>query len=273
MSVIETFIPIGLGDLIYVKAMLDPVKHNFSQIKIALHKELIKVFHGNSVGYSDFLDDICKLFFTESPYILGLNSGAFRSPMQIASDYNVSLQKPELNNLLCQGDSLNLGDEYIVLTTKIRYISKNKLNEISNEFWAIINLLSKKYKIVVLGEKIVEMNQEYIYHTAESIYSIYDNIVAHIPADRLVDLTIPALGITSPNLQQVQQDCLIMSEAKLNITLGVGGNFCMATAVGNTVGYRTDNHDIFEIIYNKHYPKAVITKDWSTFIQTLREYL
>lgn len=274
MRTIETFIPIGLGDLIYVKAMLDPVKHNYDQIKISLHKELIKVFHGDSAGYGNFLDQLGQLFFSEPPYDLGSERGIFRSPMELASHYQLQLQKPNLIDLLCKGSPLELEEEYIVLTTKIRYISKDHLNAISGEFWQIINLLSQKYKIVILGERMVEMNQEYLYHSAQHIYGIYDDIIRHVPADRLLDLTVPALGITSPELEKLQQDCLIMNKAKIVITLGVGGNFCMATAVANTVGYRTDTHDIFEALYNnKTYPNLVITKDWATFTNALRQYL
>lgn len=273
MSILELAVPIGLGDLIYIKAMLDSVKFRYSQIRIMFHRGLIADFRGNNPEYHTLLDDIGKLFFSEPPYILTTSGGIFRGPMRISTDESMPLQKPELGHLLCKGTPLNLDGEYIVLTTKVRYLSKAKLNAISKELWSTINSLYNKYKIVILGERVVEMNSEYIHHTSEHIYSIYDDIINNVPASKLLDLTIPALGITTSNLQQIQQDCLIMKNAKFVMTLGVGGNFSMATAVANTIGYRADQHDIFEVIYNREYSNAIVTKDFARFISALKQYL
>jgi len=274
MSILELIVPVGLGDLIHIKAMLDPIKSNYNQIKLSFHKDLVRVFHGDNPEYYKILDEFGELFFSEPPYLLTTLSGIqLTSPMQIATNNRIMLHKPNLKHLLCKGNPLQLTDEYIVLTTKVRYLSRASFNEKAHSFWQTINLLSQKYKIVILGERVVEMNQEYIYHTAEYIYGIYDDIIHNIPSSKLIDLTIPALGINSSNLQQIQQDCLIMKNAKAVITLGVGGNFSMATAVANTIGYREDQHDIFEVIYNRNYPDAFITKNWPAFINTLNKYL
>jgi len=91
--------------------------------------------------------------------------------------------------------------------------------------------------------------------------------------NNILDLTVPALGITAPNLIQIQQDCLIMNKAKLVITIGVGGGFCMATTVSNVVGYRTDDDPIANAVFNKEYQDAVITKNWTHFINTLNKYI
>jgi hypothetical protein len=265
-------IPIGLGDLIYIRSAFDAVKHNFSQIRLSFDRNIIQSVD-RSLEYNQFLDEIGALLFSESPYILENSNHPFHEHVRIYSDFGLPLRKPELAHVLCKGNSLKLKGEYIVLTTKLRYFPRDVFNSISAGLWLILKELSQKYTIVVLGERQVEMNREYQHHTDKHIYSIYEDIKSHVPADRLLDLTIPALGICSPKLSQVQQDCLIMKEAKFVITLGVGGNFCMATAVANTIGYRVDDEPIADAIFSKKYPNADIMKNWPQFVNKLRTYL
>ena len=269
MRLFQAALHTGIGDVIMAKTQIEPVKSNFDRIEMTFSKYWLSMHDQN---YTEFLNNLWKLLFTDPVYVLTEGSFPLLSPMDFHNQ-GFPLQEPRLGHLLCNGTSLNLGSDYIVLTTKIRYLSKTQLKNISNELWQTINLLSQKYKIVILGERTVEMSTEYLIHTSEQIFSMYDDIIRNVPADKLVDLSIPALGITSPDLKQFQQDCLIMKEAKFVVTFGVGGNFCMATAVANTVGYRQDTHDIFEIIYNRVNNKNVIAKDFSKFISTLKQYL
>src|SRR5208283_5410839 len=139
--------------------------------------------------------------------------------------------KPELGHLLCKGQSLSIGD-YIVITTKVRTVPKSMFYPLSIQLWATLQKLSEKYKFVILGEREVEARKEYIkYYENNTIFGIYDQIISNIPNDRIVDLTIPSLGNTPSNLKQIQQDCLIMKEAKFVITIGNGGNLGLSGAV------------------------------------------
>jgi|SRR5579859_935428 len=271
MKALGVSIPIGLGDIIYLKGAFEKIKSQYSCIGINFNRNII-----NSIDrdpkYNTFLDDIGQLFFSEYPYKLNGNY-PFYEHILIYTNFGILPQKPELSHLLCKGNPLQLDSEYIVITTKLRYFPRGTFDSYSPILWNIVAQLTKKYKLVVLGERQVEMNQEYQHHTSQHIYSIYESIKNNVASDKLVDLTIPALGITSPTLVQIQQDCLIMNQAKFIITLGVGGNFCMATAVGNTIGYRVDEEPIADIVFNQEYPNAVVTKSWDRFIQKLKEYI
>jgi hypothetical protein len=271
MNVIGMTVAIGLGDLIYIKSSFDAVKNNYSQIKIRFNRSIIGSV-GRSLEYNQFLDDIGQLFFSQPPYVLCDEPFPYREGLRVYTDFAIKPQKPELGHLLCKGTPLNLDCPYIVMTTKLRYFERDHFNGISPQLWSSVRDLATTHKIVVLGEREVEMNGEYQVHTDKHIYSIYNDIKNNVPADRLVDLTFPALGITSPKLSQVQQDCLIMRDARLVITLGVGGNFCMATAVGNAVGYRTDDEPIADYVFRMEYPNAHITKDWNKFRHELGKY-
>ena len=272
MKTFSATIPIGLGDLIYVKAMLDPIKHEYESINLNFHRDIVSMFNKDP-SYNLFIDEIGALLFGEPPYKLSEEKYLYHRLDYIVTSHGITPHKPELANLLCSGASLDLEEPYLVLNTKVRSLSQSHLRERVLEFWDMLRALSKKYKIVILGEQVVEMSKEYQIYTSEHVYSLYPNIQENIPTDRLIDLTVPALGITSPNLQHIQQDCLIMNQAKFVINFGIGGGFCLATAVANTIGYRCDDDYVANIVFSKDYPNAIITKDWAKFIQTLGQHL
>ena len=279
MKVIQSNIPLAFGDLINIKTFLDDVKNEHDQINLTFHQPLFNI--GVNTGTPDwaekkkkwdkYLNDIGKLFFSEPPYTINLNQYPFLDAQDLVKKFRLKPRKPELSHLLCDGKSLDIG-EYIVITTKIREAPRNLLYPLFIELWGTLRQLSKKYKIVVLGERTVEMRKEYIGHS-NTIFGIYEQIIANIPSDCIIDLTVPALGETVSDLTQIRQDCLIMNEAELVVTLGVGGNFCMATAVSNMVGFRADNLWLADLVFTQEYPDCIVTKDWSRFISELEKYL
>ena len=271
VNVLKITVPIGLGDLIYTKAMLDNIKHRFSEIHINIYRDIIS-FYGIDSKYNKFIDEIGSLFFSETPYILTSENIPFYGLELLCRDNNITPVKPELKHLLCKGTPIDIGDKYIAIVTKVRYVTREHFENKKQELFKVLQELSQKYKIVILGERVVELNGGYVKY-AEGIYSIYDDIIQNIPADRVVDLSVPALGITAPDLTNIQQDCLTLSGAEFAITIGVGGGFCMATAVANTIGYRIDEDSIANTVFNKEYPNAIITKDWRYFLYKLRNKL
>ena len=54
-----------------------------------------------------------------------------------------------------------------------------------------IKKLSNKYKIVILGERAVEMRKEYE-SSKSNVFGLYEQIIANIPTDRIIDLTVPS---------------------------------------------------------------------------------
>lgn len=274
--------PTSLGEIINIKYHFDLIKHQYKEIKLGFYKELwTEALHTESADWPQkkelwdkYLSDIGQLFFSEPPYVLE------DKPTKYGGDFGALLKKSqmfpkkaELGHLLCHGQSLSLDNEYIVITTKARQLDRKNFIPLSIKLWKVLNQLSKKYKIVILGEREVEMRKEYGIHNGK-VFGIYDQIISSLPSDCIIDLTVPALGETVSDLSKIRQDCLIMKESKFTITIGVGGNFCMATASGGMViGFRDDNLDLTDKIFNREYTNAIITKNWDYFIQTLENYL
>jgi hypothetical protein len=266
----------GIGDNIMARSYADQVKNQYEKIYFTHHAPIVEQQKNNSPEYWKFLNELGILLFSDLPFIYNDGQHPFRSAEGLITDFNITPQKPQRSvyiPLLCKGNSLKLDQEYIVLTTKLRYFDKSTFYRLSPKLWKIIKELSKKYKIVVLGERVVEMCQDYKDHGENQIYGIYEQIISNVPADKILDLTIPALGITSPTLTQIQQDCLIINGAKFTITLGVGGNFVMAMAVANMIGFRIDNEPIADTIFTLKYSDAVVSKNWDEFSNILMSYL
>jgi hypothetical protein len=279
MKTLSLSLPTSLGEIINMKGHLDCVKDQYAKITVSFNKELWKTgLHMEAPGWKEkealwnkYLDDIGKLFFSEPPYTVDNFSHPFYITDGLVAKLGIPPRKVELGHLLCKGESLNIG-HYIVMTTKVRHVEKKQFMPLSIQLWKVLQELSSKYKIVVLGEREVEMRKEYEMFKS-NIFGLYDQIIANLPPNRIVDLTVPALGETVADLSKIQQDCLIMRDAQFVITIGIGGNSCMAAAVANmNIGYRTDKTPFTDAIFNKEYPNAIITKNWDYFIQVLKRY-
>jgi hypothetical protein len=149
-------------------------------------------------------------------------------------------------------------------------------------FIAALRKLSQRYQIVVMGEREIEYNEEYRYHGEAHIYCIYEDLKQHLP---IVDLTVPKLGLTSPSLRKLREDCTIMRDAKCCIVLGHGGGPCLALAVGQVLGFRTDEHPTLDALYPPAGPQPQSARmfydhdsnNWGTsrpmraFLQTLAD--
>jgi hypothetical protein len=263
-------IAIGIGDHIVIRGYLDTIKHEYDEIKISNHKAILQEWRNNDPVYSKFIDQFGTLLFSEAPYKFDSTPYRYLSQWDIIKDYKINPQKPNLSYLLCKGEPLNLNEPYIVLTTKVRFVDKRGLYPVLPRLWRTLNELSKKYKLVILGEREVERSKEYsVLNNFMEVHCLYDNIISNISKERILDLTVPALGITTPSFDNIRQDCLIMNQAKCVIVVGVGGNFCMSSAVANTIGYRADKEPNLDLMLKNNYSDLFMTRDWEQFINKL----
>lgn len=280
MNKLEFDLSGGIGDNLLIRIFFDPIMHQYDQINIAHNKNIINVWRNGDPAYFKFLDDIGNLLFTTKPYVFTHTKYSLLNFHKIITDLKLVPQKPNIDHLLCKGELLNINEEYIVITTKIRLLPRSILYKFLPKLFSTLRKVSEKYKIVILGERVVEKSKEYQEgNNNVLVYSIYEQLISNLPTDRTMDLTVPALGITAPNLEKIQQDCLIMNKAKYVIALGLGGNLWLAVSVANTIGFRAeptaqfpeiaDWSMIADLINNPRFPTAFLTQNWESFLQRL----
>lgn len=282
MNKLEFDLPGGIGDNLLVRIFFDPIMHQYDQIYISHSKDVINTWRNGDPTYFKFLDDIGNLLFTTKPYVYSHKQYQLLNIHKSIIDLKLIPQKPNIDHLLCKGTPLDIDEEYIVITTKIRLLPKPVLYKLLPQLFSTLRKVSEKYKIVILGERVVEKSKEYLVGNNNAlVYGIYEQIITNLPTDRIIDLTVPALGITTPNIEKIQQDCLIMNRAKYVITLGLGGNLWLAVSIATTVGFRAepmaefpeiaDWSTIAELINNPQFPTAFSTKNWEAFLWRLSQ--
>lgn len=270
MKKVSTSICLGLGDNIIARIIFDTVKHQYNEIRISHDQSVINHYKRGDAKYIQFLNDIGNLLFTEPPYFLDHNKYPPIHTLNTIKNFS-PIAKPNLQHLLCKGTPLEINEEYIVITTKIRMIPKNQFLPLSIKLWKALNTLSNKYKIVIMGEKELNESAAYIGDLSENlVYSIYEQIIANVPEDCIIDLTVPSLGLIAPQLNKIQQDGLIMKNAKFVIALGNGGNLWHAVATGNKIiAYRDDPDNAADAILNPNFTHVKMHKNWLEFIKEL----
>lgn len=272
MNKISTSICAGIGDNIIARMIFDSCKHQYDEIRISHNQNIVKIWKENNRDHINFLNDIGNLLFNEKPYHFDRSQHV---PIQTfdAIKKCSPIVKPNLQHLLCKGKSITSNDEYICITTKVRMISKNNFLPLSIQLWRVLKLLSKRYKIVIMGERRIEEFSIYRRSMSENItYSIYDQIIANVPEDRIIDLTVPTLGIVAPKLSNIQQDGLIMKQAKFVVCFGNGGNLWHAIATANKIiAYRdpNDKDHIGDALLNSNFDHVKMFKHWGGFIEEL----
>jgi len=273
MNKLAISIPIGLGDLIHVKSQLDFVAFKYDVIELAFYEPFFTNYRSGNTSYIDFITEFYHLIFDGNPKykLVAYDNQPFRNPSLLCSQECFVPIRPLMRKELCDIDTELPKEIYLTISTKIRSFHRKFWDEIKEEVFSILN--SKPLKIMFLGEKEIEYNPEYAYYGTDNIYSIYQELCQNIPADKIIDKTIPKLGITTPNIANIRKDCAYLAGSKKNIMVGIGGNFCLAVAVGNSLGYRNDEDHVGDILYSDRspvYSDLKITKRKDVFLEELR---
>lgn len=261
-------INVGIGDHLFLRVFLDGVKDRYEQIAITHSRPGMAFWHNNDAKRWDFNLKLGQLVFSEPPYVLVPNAHfPFYPNERIIKELNNRPVRPNLD-CLCVGRSLNVGN-YVVLTTKVRHIMKQDFEQAKSKLTPALQQLAEKYTIVLLGEREVQRTREYDADVNKNrVYGLYDYFMEILPQNNVIDFTIPALGITCSSLPQLQQDCLIMKEAKAVVNFGIGGNFWISVCVANkTIDWHNDADPVMELM--QVLPNYHVSRDLDRFIQFL----
>jgi len=242
-------INVGVGDIILAKYFVDSVKHYFEKIYITPDRSLVAFYRNDKKEYYKFIDDMMSLLFNESPYIVTQKPDP--QTMYIRGDcmtfvntikrygYRYNISDSNLRKYFVEKDFVS-NKEYIVLSTKVRDVLYKDYKEFSSKFYDLINLLSTKYKIIVIGERRMDNTDELKMPIHKDyIFVIYDDIIKNVK--NLVDYSIDEIGC-HPDISLLKRDSAILASSKLSICLGDGGNYCWSSVIApKTISMTTRN--------------------------------
>jgi len=226
----------GIGDILHTKAQLDQIRDDYDRISIGYDDSLVSRFRSDDDQYRIFLDGLFKLLFSEQPYHRDQHIKAQCKNPEALWESGFQPIVPDLSHLLALRTSIP-DEPYIVISTKIRGIKRAQYEELRPDFLNVLRLLSKKSIVVLLGERTIGYNAEYKCHGSELIYSIYTDVLSATQDGKLLDLTVPELGLTAPSLIRFRNECFIQQKALRVITIGSGGNVSIAMSVGKIIGF------------------------------------
>lgn len=283
---LDVMLNCGIGDVILTRNILDGVKHQYDKINITPNNRIIDQYKNGDKNFKNFIYSFMKIMFSDKPYSVKQNQAYPRFSCMdniyqniIISDeskYSIKTYSKEL----CVGEPLQISD-YIVISTKVR--GAPLLNDFNifyrKQYLDALLRLCDKYKIVILGERDVLDNVEYRSIGPQRIYCIYNDLMqVLLNTGQVIDMTISGNEASIPTLKKLQQDCLIMNNAKNVISLGFGGNFILTLASAKAItSFVGDEETIISgfapyYVHMAHYPQredVCITTQFTNFIEKL----
>lgn len=223
-------INIGIGDIITSKSyLLDLVRRGRTVTVRPTHRHL----NMRGAGYAEFVQRFMELVFFEPGFIV--ESGDTKTePSHWAQLRRDGLKQHivDLSGVLPLASDLTPLEPYICVNTKVRQYSRSRFLTIKDSLLSVLANLPTK--VAIVGEKVVEQNVEYAIHGDDVIYSIY-NYLMELPQDKIIDLTVPALGLSTPDLATLRKDCYIMAQSRCVVNIGYGGNLSLSGSVAKNV--------------------------------------
>lgn len=270
--VYKACVNMGIGDMLMIRYQLDSVKDRYSEAILSPNVPWFKNNIRSSEWTDGYIIDLMKMIFSSPHYKItdDYSSFTWRDSCQMETlDKITPAGCNYLKDLFCVGKKLNIDEPYVTLTTKVRVVQKSSYPNLKDKLFEALNNVAKKYKIVILGEKKLPNWNEFTMNPND-IFVIYDDIIKNLPKERLVDLTFD--NMTKSSLKKVQQDCVYMRDANMNIMLGIGGNWFLGLVAGRSISYY---EPLKEVFHQQHHKKlkseAYLTENFDKYILWLNE--
>lgn len=227
----------GIGDILIAKMIC---RENNIRERVQYDKSLVKLYREDSESYYNFLDKLNSTLFDEENVENNIkNNINFCSLINTIKNYSLS----EYFDLKPVYDF-----DYIVFQTKGRFLFPPLLlpETIKSLLVEKFSKLNSKYKIILLGERERQTNNsnDSIY---ENIYPLLQNLKKN---NEVIDMTLDKRLHVNPDWDNFLRDISIIHYSKLNINIGLGGNFVMSTSFSeNTISYTSnDRHAYMDIL-------------------------
>jgi hypothetical protein len=233
----------GIGDVILSNNLIGSIKDQYNIINIGPNNDIMRKYRNNDHKYYDFLLNFLSLFFSDNKkYMIHKNNNFQRFSIIDNILVNTKIPDDGLYNIKIANKLIDLElppistDEYIVITTKVRGLPLYNLyiKIYKKQILETLKKCSKKYKIVIIGDRGLPTSIEYKTIGNQRVYCIYNDLINELPQDRILDLTVNDTYIDVPDITKLIQDCTYMNKAKAVITIGYGGNFILALAASTT---------------------------------------
>jgi hypothetical protein len=275
MAELEIKTCVGMGDFVLSYSQLERIKNKYSEIRVCPSYHLLDVYRSGSKEIHEFTKNFASLLFDSPPYkLLDKSEAPLTSPDDLFHHMKLRPSYVDLSEKLCLKEDIgfDIGCEYIVIQTKIRYIDRSLFNSLSERIFSTIKNI-KKYKIVLMGEHSTGACKESQVHN-QRIFIIYDELKKALQNVDHVDLTKDVL-LDNPNIDNLRRDLTIMRNAKCVIVFGVSGIVTtIAATAKNVIGFRADNEiTVTSFLENMDKENKLITSDFNQFISQIEQKL
>ncbi|SRR6266403_875684 len=257
---------LGIGDIILTKSYLLHILKT-QPIEVGFHDAIIKSYISNP-KIVDFSYEFLKTVYHEHGFSISKSPTLHENPLNWSDLRNRKVPESiiDLSSVLAPYEVQY--SNYICINTKIRDLHHDKFLKLLPFFKTVLNELSLKYNIILMGEKEVEKTIEYN-KLPNLVYSMYP----YIKDIKCIDLTVDKLGNTESNLEKLKYDASLMRSAVCTINVGAGGNLSISSSVGKSINYMENvvyfNHNFLDFKDNVYKNCSVYT-NFDKFLQGLR---
>jgi len=275
---------LGIGDLLLCYSYIMQHYEEYDKFFILLDYNIITLFRNDSNSIKEFTKRLTNKIFSD-PKIEIIEYDPYQNyddyvPHDlldnIISNQNI-FRLVNMSHLIKNIEIKKYDKPYFILNTKIRLENYNFYLSFKDEFLKIINELSKSYKLILMGERQMEINREYSADPPGlGAFLIYDDILNNIDKNNIIDLTRNEL-LHQNDINDFLKDCYLINKSSFSILLGRSGvSFIVSSFSDNVIGFRT--YDTCDIIKNNFISSKLIddngyflTNDINKFFDKLRE--
>lgn len=224
---------VGMGDVIIFLSYLSEF-HKNEIVQYDFNINTIKTYKTNEyVEYYNFIKDFSKFILDGAGHDNFSFDNTLSNEHTLISINDIRNRYTGFKYIQANKTNEILSDS-VVLLTKVRGCDYINYDKIRNDFYGVINEGNKN--IILLGEKEVEVSPEYRILTNQVVYSIYGDILNNVNKDKIIDLTIDKLGITSPTIEKLIYDVDIIKKHNV-ISFGSSGIVSLCSIFTNVLSY------------------------------------
>lgn len=220
--------PLTFGDSILGKSFLLNQKEDFDVYFAHEHEVNLR-----PLGFSDVVIKFNKLLYSDMS-----NAKIHEERTNLSEKWWSDIQKEgfnpqylDLSNVFCDKYYIPDPSDYVCIYTKMRGMRTDRFNNIKGYILHLINKISKKYKIYIIGERKNTWKEYTISGNQNFVYNLY-NDYKQIQNENYVDKSYTDDSFY--NESEFKNSCNILKHAKLILVMGNGGNYWISACLNNT---------------------------------------